>query len=452
MEQLWSVSARSQLDSLMYTDQMNKISGFFKWLFKSRIRILIVIVLIIVVGFFGYRNFSNKSTQPQYQTSAVEKGSLIKSISASGQVTTANNVQVTIQSSGVVKDVFVKNGDKVSQGQNIAALTLDQASQQKNAAALASYLSSKSSLDAATAKFNSLQATEFTANQKFINDAVAAELTTDNPTYIIENANWLQAEADYKNQQAVVAASQASLASSSLALSQTSPTITAPVSGIVKGLTIVPGAIVTVTSSGTNSTSTSQVLGSIYQEGPIQALVNVSEIDSVSAEEGQKVTMSLDAFPDLTFTGKIVSINTNGVSSSGVTTYPAVVIFDSGNDKILPNMAVSAKIITKVDEDVLLVPSAAVQTNNGSSSVRFLKNNNPVSVPVEVGDSNDTETEVTGVKEGDEVITGSTSTARSTTTTGATSPFGGGGFGGGRAVFGGAGGGGGAGAAARGGR
>ncbi len=301
-------------------------------------KIIIGLILVTILGFFIWHNFINTSSQqPQYQTAIVQKGTLVKTVSASGQITSANNVQITIQASGLVKDVLVKNGDDISEGQTIATLTLDQASQQKQAQAYASYLSAKNSLAAATAKLNSLQATEFNTNQKFMNDAVVRGLTTNDPTYIQENANWLQAEADYKNQSDVIIQSQASLASASLALSQVSSTVTAPVSGKLFGLTITPGAIITLSSSS-NSTSTSQVLGSISQAGKILAQVNLSEIDSVNVSEGQKTTLTMDAFPNKTFTGKLVSINTNGVVSSSVTTYPAIISFDSAPNPVYPNI------------------------------------------------------------------------------------------------------------------
>lgn len=403
---------------------------------------VIVIILLLVSGYFGYRILGQRSQQPQYQTAQAEKGTLINNVTASGQITTANNVNITIQASGVVKDVMVKNGDKVIQGQTIATLTLDQSSQQKQAQAYASYLSAKNSLDSANAKINSLQAAEFKTNQTFINDAVARSLKTDDPTYIQENALWLQTEADYKQQETVINAAKSSLIASSLNLSQLSSTITAPVSGVVKGLTITQGAIITVTSSTANATSTSQVLGSINQPGQLQAQVNIPEIDSIKVAEGQKVTMTLDAFPNLTFTGKLVSINTNGVVSSGVTTYPAVISFDSGNDHIYPNMGITAKIITSIKNDVILVPSAAVQSG-ANASVRVIKNGKVTNVPVEIGDSNDTQTEInSGINEGDTVITGATNTTSGTQS--ATSPFGafgGRGFGGGGGGRGGRGGG-----------
>lgn len=429
---------------------MNSLKGIFSrlsklkdWILKASLKKkLAILAVVLVIGWFGgSRILGQGRSQPQYQTAQAEKGTLINNVTASGQITTANNVNITIQASGVVKEVLVKNGDTVTQGQTIATLTLDQASQQKQAQAYASYLSAKNSLDSANAKTNSLQAALFKANQTFINGSVARGLATDDPTYIQENALWLQAEADYKQQQTVISAANSSLTAASLNLSQLSSTITAPVSGVVKGLTITPGAIITVSSGSSTSTSTSQVLGSINQPGSLQAQVNISEIDSVKVTEGQKVTMTLDVFPNLTFTGKVVSINTNGVVSSGVTTYPAVISFDTGNDHIYPNMAVNAKIIVSVKNDVVLVPSAAVQTTNGQSTVRVLRNSQISQVPVEVGDSNDTQIEIiSGINEGDVVITGTTTpSGTGSGGQGTTSPFGG--FGGGRGGFGGAGGG-----------
>lgn len=401
------------------------------WFLKASLKKkLIVVFIIILAGFLFSRVFPAKK-QPQYQTAVAEKGTLISTVAASGQITTANNVSITIQASGVIKDVYVKNGDTVTQGQKIADLTLDQASQQKQAAAWSSYLSAQNSLNSAQAKMNSLQSALFKTNQAFLSDRGIENPIYDDPKYIQEKADWLQAEADYKNQANVITQAQAALNSASLTLSQTSTTITAPVNGVVKGLTITPGAIITVTSSSNSTTSTSQVLGSIYQSGPIQAQVNISEIDSVNVSEGQKVTMTLDAFPTSTFTGKIVSINTNGMTSSGVTSYPAVISFDISNDHMYPNMAVAAKIITNVKNDVVFVPSASIQTTNGQPTVRVIKNGTVTSTQVETGLVSDTDTEITsGISQGDTVVTGTIATS---TSGGATSPFGRslGGFGGG---------------------
>src|SRR5581483_2165060 len=97
-------------------------------------KILIVIILTIV-GYFGYKYFFPSANKPQYQTAQVTKGTLVVSVSESGSVASADKQPVTTAASGVVSEVDVKNGDTVSQGQVIAKIALDSTSLQKQAAA-----------------------------------------------------------------------------------------------------------------------------------------------------------------------------------------------------------------------------------------------------------------------------------------------------------------------------
>ncbi|RJR25754.1 HlyD family efflux transporter periplasmic adaptor subunit [Candidatus Microgenomates bacterium] len=409
-----------------------KLKGFKNWFVKaSLIKKLIIVTIVIGIGWFSItRILSTRSQQPQYQTAQAEKGTLITSVSASGTISQGSQVSITTQATGIVKEVYVSDGDTVTAGQKIAEITLDTASKQKQAAAWASYLSAKNSLESAKTSIYTLQSALFAANQKFINDAVARELPADDPTYIQQNADWLAAEAKYKNQQSVIEQSQASLNSAWLSYTQTSSTITAPMAGTVTGLTLTTGSSVgsqTSSSTSNGTGSSNQNVGTIHAiQNMLQATVNLTEIDVVKVKPGQKVTLTLDAFPDKTFTGKVATVNTNGSVSSGVTTYPTTITFDSALDSIYPNMAVNATIITNIKDNAILVPSGAIQTVNNQSIVRVMKNDQVISVPVEIGDSNDTQTEiVSGIDEGDTVITGGTTTQNNTTPQGTTSPFGG---------------------------
>lgn len=410
-----------------------KIKAFllWKWYLSLTIvgKIIVVVVIAGILYFAGTQTILKKNAQPQYQTAQVEKGTLVTSITSSGAITSANNASITTQATGIVNEVYVKNGDFVYAGQNIASVTLDQPSLQKQAAAYASYLGAQNSLNSAKNQMNSLQAVLFQVNQTFINGAGTNDPITDDPTYIIQRANWFKAETDYKNQQNVIAQAQASLNSASLSLSQVSSIITAPISGTISNLNLTPGLpISSVATSDTSSSS--QSVGNVKLEGGnLQALVNLTEIDVTKVKVGQKVTLVLDAFSDKTFTGKVSAINTNGSVSSGVTTYPTTITFDTSTDSIYPNMAVTATIIINVKQDALLIPSGALQTQNGITSVRVLKNGNITQVEVQVGESSDTQTEIqSGISEGEEVITGTAATGASSGTT-TTSPFGGSGIG-----------------------
>ncbi|MCL4384313.1 efflux RND transporter periplasmic adaptor subunit [Patescibacteria group bacterium] len=397
--------------------------------------VIIGAMILAVIGGYFYFKSKNGNQTPAYQTSQAEKGTLIVSVSASGNITSGNNINISTNASGTINQVFVKIGDKVSQGQKIANLTLDQDALQKQTQAWASYLTAKNQLATAQANINQLQAAEFQANQKFINDAAARGLTTDDPTYIQEWATWKQAEANYQNQSGQINQAQAAQTSAWYAYQQISSTITAPFSGIITSLTIAPGSLITgATSSSTNSTP--QVIGTVARQQQTQALVSLSEIDAAKVQPGQKVTMTMDAFPNKTFTGKVLLINTNGQVSSGVTTYPATILFDTNEDNMYPNMGVNAKIITNIKDNVILVPTAAVLTANGENMVRILNSGQVSTVSVTTGDANDTQTEiVSGVNEGDTVITSVTS--RSNNSGSSSSPFGGAnrGFGGGGVIF-----------------
>ncbi len=400
--------------------------------------ILVVIILLLIFG--ATRIFTKKTVVPEYQTSTVERGTLISSVTASGTVSSGNRSQISTEISGTVTNVYVKNGDSITQGQTIATVAPDTDSLQKQSAAYASYLGAQNSLNAAKAKMNTLQASLFQANQAFINDKGVqnpSDAQKQDPKYIQENATWLQAEADYNNQKGIIAQAEAALTSAWLSYSLTSSTIVAPVTGTIANLSITEGSRISNSSSSSdnNNSPSAQAIGTIDTgSSKTTATVNLTEIDIVKIKTGQKVTMTLDAFPDKTYTGKVSIINTEGTVSSGVTTYPTTITFDAPPENIYPNMAVNATIITALKNDVLLVPTSAVQTSNGVSTVRVLKNDQSTSVGVEIGNTSDTQTEiVSGLSEGDQVIIGTT-IPTSSGGTNATSPFGGTGFGGARAV------------------
>jgi macrolide-specific efflux system membrane fusion protein len=399
---------------------------------RSLIVKIIIIVAVLAVGGLAVSKFRGSSVKTTYQTDTATKGTLIVTVTASGNVSSANSAVVTTQASGVVSKIFVKNGDQVKSGDPIAEVDLDMDGKQRAAAALASYQSAQNSASSAQANMYSLQSSMFSKWKTYTD--IAQNSTYQNPDgsantgnrvltpFTIAQDDWLAAEAQYKNQQGVVAAAQTSLSSAWANYQKTSPTIYAPISGTISGLSFQVGSVLTAQTSSTGN-STSQRIANIKTEATPVAVVNLNEVDVPKVKVADRATIIMDAFPAATFTGKIVSIDTTGTISSGVTTYPAYIVYDSAIDGIYPNMAVDASIITLVKDDVVLVPNAAVQSTNGQSTVRLMKQGKVSSVDVAVGDANDTQTEiVSGVSVGDTVVTGTTTTGGSASTTG-TSPF-----------------------------
>lgn len=398
---------------------MKKILDKIKILFKNRPAIAGFVILVVVLGFAGWRIFGQRQSKAQYQTIPVEKGTIVSSVSASGQILTANVVNITSNASGLVKKVLVKDGDRVTAGQKILELVLDSDAKQRSVSAYSSYLSAKNSLDSTVAALWTLDSAMWAANRTFINDAVARGLLAYDPTYIQENDNWLAAEAKYKKQQAVIAQAKVALSNAWLSYRAVSPNVSAPMSGVITNITYAEG----MTLDGTSDTG--QAVAVLRSEGNPLATFSLSEIDVLSVKPGQKATIKLDSITDKTFTGKVATVDRIGKVSSGVTSYPVVIRFDTEASEILPNMSATANIILETKDNVLLVPTSAVQKQGDQSVVRVLKGKQEQTVTVETGLISDTQTEiVSGLSENDEVIVSSLASSTSTQR-GGSSVFGG---------------------------
>src|SRR6185437_2940093 len=162
--------------------------------------------------------------------------------------------------------------------------------------------------------------------------------------------------------------------------------VTAPIDGTVANLSVVSGDAVTASSVTTTSNSTSfgssstastnngstvLVIGNLTQ---LSILTQVNEVDVPHIKPGQNATVTLDAFPNETFVGKVQSVDSIGTISSGVVTYNVYISMVEPPTSIKAGMTASVAIQTARADDVVYVPTAAIQTANGSSYVRVLKN------------------------------------------------------------------------------
>lgn len=427
---------------------------------------IIFLVLVVVLVFVWFKVFGKKSASVQYQIANVEKGTLINNVSASGSIISGNYTSLTTKVSGTVKNVYVINGDTVIKGQKIANVELDEYAQGRQTAAWVSYLQATEAVKSAEkAKVSAdiqmwkdretILTAQEAINDKNINDTNPAthELYTVGERVIIDKTldearkSFSVSESQYLNADADISNARAQVVVALRDYQVNSATIVAPASGIISDLALASGLTISASSTTSNTSGativSSQTIGKINSSNSqLIATVNLSQMDIMKVKPNQKVTLTLDAYPDKTFTGKILSVNTNGGVSSGVTSYPVTILLDPISISIYPNMSVNAEIIISVKPDVLLIPSSAVQTNNGQTSIRVLKDNKVISVNVEIGSTNDTQTEiVSGLNEGDLVITNiisSTTTTGTSSRTGTTnSPFSsfGGGVGGGVVRF-----------------
>ena len=186
--------------------------------------------------------------------------------------------------------------------------------------------------------------------------------------------------------------------------------ISAPFDGIIASVPVEVGESV---SSGT-------VLGTIITSKQI-ATIPLNEVDVAKISLGEKVTLTFDAIPDLTISGKVAEIDSIGTVSQGVVNYNVKINFDTNDDRVKPGMSVNAEIITKIEQDVLIAPNSALKNQGSENYVEMF--DAPLAVPlagvqgspskvlpkqqtVTIGISDDTSTEIlSGLKEGDEIVT-----------------------------------------------
>lgn len=419
--------------------------------------LLLGVAISLFVGYKYY--FSSTTAKVTYQTSTVEKGLFINSVSASGTITSGDTTYITTGATGTVSKVFVKNGDSVKKDQKLAEIILDEDGQITQTIAWNNYLTAKEKVsDSYTAK-NTADKDMWTARQALLdaekelndknagawNNKTRAEYTYNekalvDKTYEVAQNNFIAIQSKYQNATSDIYTAQAKATTAYRNYQKVSATIYSPADGVLNNFTLAPGVVL---SSGTNSSSitvssgtdtttnstsvTSQRIGAVKNpNGNYQATINLTEVDVVSVQSGQKVSLALDAFTDKTLTGTVLAVNTSGSVNSGVTSYTANILVDKTSLDIYTNMAVSAQIIIKTIDNALLIPNSAIKTSSGKQTVQVIEAGIPTTKEVMVGDSNDTQTViVSGLTEGESVVTSTTPTitTKSTSSTSNSSPF-----------------------------
>lgn len=402
-------------------------------------KISFLVVMILVVGLFARQAVNaSKANKITYETAQAEKGALVKSISGSGTITSGNYTNITTKVSGVVSKVYVTNGDRVTKGQKIAEVSLDDYAIERQTAAWVSYLEATEAVkDAQKAKATAdiqmwkdreslLNAIDDYDDGKgdTVGEKIIVSKQADEAKLAFDSS-----QLKYLNANSDIANAQAKVSSALRNYQENSSAIFAPATGTISDLALAEGVTVSANST-TSSTSgativSGQTVGKINNpDGRLIASITLSEIDIVNVKANQKVTLTLDAYSDKSFTGKVLAVNTSGSVSSGVTSYPVTILLDPVEADIYPNMAVNAEVITNIIANAILVPSSAVTTNNDASTVQVRKNGQITTVSVEVGASNDLQTEIkSGINEGDEVITSTINSASTTQADTTASPF-----------------------------
>jgi len=354
-------------------------------LFKKRKYLYIVILALLIGGYYWYQKSSDTNDTIRYRTATAEKGALIVSVSGSGNVIVdqSSNIDPTI--TGTVRSLSVSVGDKVARGQFLFEIENDDLSLNANKA-YASYLSSLQSLESAKANKKEAKENYDDANSKD-KSVTKQKLESAEAAVAVAEENIKTAWENYRNEKSDYADRK----------------VTAPISGTVNEINIKNGDDLSKLSSG-SSRSIPIIIGDL---STMKAQIQVNEVDISNVSIGQKVMMTFNAIDGLEISGKVEKMASMGTLESGVVTYNITVNFDSLDPRIKPEMSVSANIVTDVKQNAVLVPSSAIKTRSGNTYVEILNSGaSPKEATVTTGTSNGTDTEIiSGINIGDKVVT-----------------------------------------------
>ena len=346
------------------------------------LKITLPLVIIAGVVFGAYYLWFRQSATPAKETRTVKvvKGDIAPTLDITGTVVSENETGVNFKTSGELIDIKLKVGDTVEVGQELAKIDDTELQRQAKIA--------KANRSSAYAKYNQTK----------------SDSRSDSYDIRIQAAAVTQAKENY--QEALDNLEQATLKS--------------PIVGTVLAINASVGEQVAGTgssgaggqsTSGTGQTSSSATSSSsnnfmvIGDLSKLQVEASVDQVDIPKIAKDQNITITLDAMSGTEFKGKVVNIDPIANNTQDVITYNIKTSIESPDPKIQLGMTADLKIDLGEHKDALLVPNLAVRSQDGSKVVQKMIDGTPTDVTVEVGLSDEENTEITsGLLEGDEIV------------------------------------------------
>ncbi|MDA8142281.1 MAG: efflux RND transporter periplasmic adaptor subunit [Desulfobacteraceae bacterium] len=306
--------------------------------------IALPVLLIVLLGLSG-----KGKARIHYKTEPVERGDLSIVISATGNLTPTNKVDVGCEVSGIIKSVAVDFNDHVKAGQVLARLDDTQF--------LAAVAQSKASLASAEAKLAQAQTSTELKSQNLKRMRQVFELSEGKAPSQGEmeaaQADLLRAQADEEAAKALIQQAQARLKIDETSLSKT--TIVSPIKGVVLKRSIDPGQTVAAAFQ-------TPVLFSLADDlTKLELQVDVDEADVGQVLEGKEATFTVESHPDRLFKARIVQQRYNPQITNGVVTYPTLLKVDNPDLLLRPGMTATVKMVATNLSNTIKIPNAALR-------------------------------------------------------------------------------------------
>ena len=328
-----------------------------------------------------------------FDTAAVAPANIMNSITATGTIEPVTSVTVGTQVSGIVSKLFVDYNSVVKKGQVIAELDKTNLMSQLNTA--------KTQLATAQSQLNYQTANYKRYKTLFEKGLVAAD--------DFDNAKLSYTQA---KEQVVSAKEEVQRAQTNLGYA----TITSPIDGVVLSKSVEEGQTVAA------SFSTPELFTIAQDLTNMQVVADVDEADIGDVKEGERVTFTVDAYPDDTFEGEVKQVRQEATTTNNVVTYEVVISAPNADLKLKPGLTANVTIYTAERKGVLSVPSKAlrftpqketvgkmkiVDAANAKNKVWTIEGNSIVAHKVNIGMTDGTNTQIVGgIAEGAKVVTG----------------------------------------------
>ena len=357
----------------------------------SKIWIAVVVIVIVAVATWAMSG-GKKEEDINFKEEKVALKTLQNSVTATGTIEAVTSVTVGTQVSGIVNKLYVDYNSQVKKGQVIAELDKTNLLSELNTAK-ANLASAQSSLNYQAAnmeRYKTLYKKGLVSADEYENALLTYRQAKEQVASSKENVQRAQTNLGYA-------------------------TITSPIDGTVISKSVEEGQTVAA------SFNTPELFTIAKDLTNMQVVANVDEADIGGVKEGDRVTFTVDAYPDDTFEGTVKQVRLEATTTNNVVTYEVVISAPNADLKLKPGLTANVTIYTQERSGVLAVANKALRFTptketvgkdmkivdcKGKNKVWTLNGNTLTAHPVTIGQSDGINTEITkGLKLGDKIVT-----------------------------------------------
>lgn len=357
----------------------------------SKIWIAVVVIVIVAVAAWAMSG-GKKEEDINFKEEKVALKTLQNSVTATGTIEAVTSVTVGTQVSGIVNKLYVDYNSQVKKGQVIAELDKTNLLSELNTAK-ANLASAQSSLNYQAAnmeRYRTLYKKGLVSADEYENALLTYRQAKEQVASSRENVQRAQTNLGYA-------------------------TITSPIDGTVISKSVEEGQTVAA------SFNTPELFTIAKDLTNMQVVANVDEADIGNVKEGDRVTFTVDAYPDDTFEGTVKQVRLEATTTNNVVTYEVVISAPNADLKLKPGLTANVTIYTQERSGVLAVANKALRFTptketvgkdmkivdcKGKNKVWTLNGNTLTAHPVTIGQSDGINTEITkGLKQGDKIVT-----------------------------------------------